>query len=41
MAKKDIDWANLGFAYVQTDKRYVSNYKKEVGTTASSQRMRM
>lgn len=27
MAKKDIDWANLGFAYVQTDKRYVSNYK--------------
>ena len=28
MAKKDIDWANLGFAYVQTDKRYVSNYKK-------------
>lgn len=28
MAKKDIDWANLGFAYVQTDKRYVSNYKE-------------
>lgn len=27
MAKKDIDWANLGFSYVQTDKRYVSNYK--------------
>lgn len=27
MAKKDIDWANLGFGYVQTDKRYVSNYK--------------
>lgn len=25
--KKDIDWANLGFGYVQTDKRYVSNYK--------------
>lgn len=27
MAKKDIDWANLGFGYVQTDKRYVSNFK--------------
>ncbi len=25
--KKDIDWSNLGFGYVQTDKRYVSNYK--------------
>lgn len=27
MEKKNIDWANLGFGYVQTDKRYVSNYK--------------
>ena len=27
MDKKNIDWSNLGFAYVQTDKRYVSNYK--------------
>lgn len=27
MGKKQIDWANLGFGYVQTDKRYVSNYK--------------
>lgn len=27
MAKKDIDWANLGFAYAETAKRYVSNYK--------------
>lgn len=25
--KKDIDWGNLGFGYVQTDKRYVSLYK--------------
>lgn len=25
--KKNIDWANLGFGYVQTEKRYVSNYK--------------
>ena len=27
MAKKDIDWANIGFGYRQTDYRYVSNYK--------------
>ena len=27
MEKKDIDWSNLGFGYVKTDKRYVSNYK--------------
>lgn len=27
MGKKDIDWANLGFSYIQTDKRFVSNYK--------------
>ena len=27
MEKKNIDWSNLGFAYMQTDKRYVSNYK--------------
>lgn len=27
MDKRTIDWSNLGFAYVQTDKRYVSNYK--------------
>lgn len=25
--KKDIDWGNLGFGYMQTEKRYVSNYK--------------
>ena len=24
---KNIDWANLGFGYMQTDYRYVSNYK--------------
>lgn len=24
---KDIDWANLGFGYMKTDYRYVSNYK--------------
>ena len=27
MAMKDIDWHNLGFGYVKTDKRYVSNFK--------------
>ena len=27
MEKKDIDWGNLGFGYVKTDYRYVSNYK--------------
>ncbi|MDE7038576.1 MAG: branched-chain amino acid aminotransferase, partial [Lachnospiraceae bacterium] len=28
MEKKNIDWSNLGFAYIETDKRYVSNYKE-------------
>ena len=27
MEKKDIDWGNLGFGYVKTDYRYVSNFK--------------
>ena len=27
MEKKDLDWSNLGFGYVKTDKRYVSNSK--------------
>ena len=27
MDQKNIDWANLGFGYVQTDKRFVANYK--------------
>lgn len=27
MEKKNIDWSNLGFGYVQTDARYVSNFK--------------
>ena len=27
MEKKNIDWSNIGFDYVQTDKRYVANYK--------------
>lgn len=27
MEKKNIDWANLGFEYLETDKRFISNYK--------------
>ncbi len=27
MSNKQLDWSNLGFGYVQTDKRYVSNFK--------------
>lgn len=27
MEKKNIDWKNLGFGYIQTDYRFVSNYK--------------
>jgi branched-chain amino acid aminotransferase len=27
MEKKNLDWANLGFDYVKTDKRFVANYK--------------
>ena len=27
MEKKNLDWSNIGFGYVQTDKRYVSNFK--------------
>lgn len=27
MEKKNLDWANIGFGYIDTDKRYVSNFK--------------
>ncbi len=27
MEKKNIDWTNLGFGYIETDMRFVSNYK--------------
>ena len=27
MEKKNIDWANLGFGYIKTDKRFVANFK--------------
>ena len=39
MSKKEIDWSNIGFGYVQTDKRYVSNYKD--GMKADLQKRRM
>ena len=29
--KKNLDWANLGFDYIVTDKRYVANYTKAAG----------
>lgn len=30
MEKKNIDWSNIGFGYMQTDKRYVADYKDGV-----------
>ena len=27
MSNKQLDWANLGFGYIQTEKRYVANFK--------------
>jgi len=27
MEKKNIDWANLGFGYIQTEKRFVANFR--------------
>ncbi|MBQ0166207.1 MAG: branched-chain amino acid aminotransferase [Treponema sp.] len=27
MAKKDLDWSNLSFGYIKTDKRFVANFK--------------
>lgn len=27
MEKKNLDWANLGFGYIKTDKRFVANYR--------------
>ena len=40
MDKKQIDWGNLGFSYMPTDQRYVSNYKDgawdEGGLTADA-----
>ncbi|MDD2958712.1 MAG: branched-chain amino acid aminotransferase [Lachnospiraceae bacterium] len=38
MEKKNVDWSSLGFNYVQTDKRFVANYKNgawEEGTLTS------
>ena len=30
MEKKNLDWADLGFGYMKTDKRFVANYKNGV-----------
>lgn len=30
MEKKNLDWANIGFGYIETEKRFVSNYKDGV-----------
>ena len=27
MEKKELDWGNIGFTYMTTDKRYVAEYK--------------
>ena len=35
MEKKNIDWGNLGFGYVQTDYRFVSDLKTVPGTKES------
>lgn len=41
MAKQNIDWSNLGFGYMKTPQRFVSNYKDgkwdEGGLTADDQ----
>ena len=42
MEKKNIDWANLGFGYHKTDKRFVANYKNgswDEGTLTSDDRV--
>ena len=31
MEKKNLDWSNLGFSYMKTDKRYVANYTAKAG----------
>lgn len=42
MEKKNIDWANLGFGYHETDKRFVANYKNgnwDEGTLTSDDKV--
>lgn len=44
MEKKNIDWGNLGFSYMPTDKRYVANYKNgawDEGTLSDDPMIRM
>ena len=39
MEKKNIDWENIGFGYIPTDKRFVANYKDEHGMKVVSQKI--
>lgn len=44
MEKKNIDWSNIGFGYMKTDKRYVSNFKNgawDEGTLTSDDRLQL
>lgn len=41
MEKKNLDWANLGFGYMTTDYRYVSNYKDGNGMMEQLSQMQM
>ncbi len=44
MEKKNIDWSSIGFGYVQTDYRYVANYKNgawEEGTLTTDANITM
>ena len=44
MEKKNIDWANLDFAYRSTDYRYVANYKDgawDAGTLSTDDKIVM
>ena len=33
MEKKDLDWGNIGFSYMPTEKRYVANNKEDRKST--------
>ena len=39
MEKKNIDWENIGFGYIPTDKRFVAIIKMEHGMKVVSQKI--
>lgn len=39
MEKKNIDWENIGFGYIPTDKRFVANYKDGAWMKVVSQKI--